>query len=237
MVPLFEFRFVHGAKMINLLGLADAIQATRLRPWLGQLERDVASALSPQRHGDLPRWLAAIDALPNVRPSSVDFCADSVRIGVAEDIDTGTRAQIESGLRELHPWRKGPFEVFGIFIDTEWRSDWKWQRLKDHIQPLTGRTVLDVGCGRGRALQLLAQQYPNSTFVGIDLSQEAIDYGRNEAEKAGLSNLHYLQQDVTAFDEEALEHQFDLVRGIGGGARPVVILFPVLIVKIQGGGT
>ena len=49
----------------------------------------------------------------------------------------------------LHPWRKGPYEVFGLHIDTEWRSDWKWDRLAPHISALDGRRVLDVGCGNG----------------------------------------------------------------------------------------
>ena len=49
----------------------------------------------------------------------------------------------------LHPWRKGPFELFDVHIDTEWRSDWKWDRLQPHIDPLAGRRVLDVGCGSG----------------------------------------------------------------------------------------
>ncbi len=48
---------------------------------------------------------------------------------------------------QFHPWRKGPYELFGIPIDTEWRSDWKWQRLEKHISPLKKRLVLDVGCG------------------------------------------------------------------------------------------
>jgi tRNA (mo5U34)-methyltransferase len=39
--------------------------------------------------------------------------------------------------------------VFGTDIDTEWRSDWKWQRLLPHIASLQGKTVLDVGCGSG----------------------------------------------------------------------------------------
>jgi tRNA (mo5U34)-methyltransferase len=47
------------------------------------------------------------------------------------------------------PWRKGPFHVHGIHIDTEWRSDWKWDRVLPHISPLQGRYVLDVGCGSG----------------------------------------------------------------------------------------
>ena len=39
--------------------------------------------------------------------------------------------------------------MFGASIDTEWRSDWKWDRLKNHIEPLSGRKVLDIGCGSG----------------------------------------------------------------------------------------
>jgi tRNA (mo5U34)-methyltransferase len=49
----------------------------------------------------------------------------------------------------LHPWRKGPFSLFGVDIDTEWRSDFKWDRLSGAIDPLEGRRVLDVGCGSG----------------------------------------------------------------------------------------
>jgi tRNA (mo5U34)-methyltransferase len=49
----------------------------------------------------------------------------------------------------MHPWRKGPFDIFGVHIDTEWHSDWKWSRIKNHIAPLDGRMILDVGCGSG----------------------------------------------------------------------------------------
>ena len=56
---------------------------------------------------------------------------------------------LRSLLMQLKPWRKGPFSLFDAFIDTEWRSDWKWQRLAPHISSLQGRTVLDVGCGSG----------------------------------------------------------------------------------------
>ena len=56
---------------------------------------------------------------------------------------------LRSALMGLHPWRKGPFELCGLHIDTEWRSDWKWDRLADAVAPLEGRRVLDVGCGNG----------------------------------------------------------------------------------------
>ena len=49
----------------------------------------------------------------------------------------------------LHPWRKGPYNLFGMPLDTEWRSDWKWDRVLPHLAPLKGRTILDVGCGNG----------------------------------------------------------------------------------------
>jgi tRNA (mo5U34)-methyltransferase len=47
------------------------------------------------------------------------------------------------------PWRKGPYSLYGVNIDTEWRSDWKWERVLPHLSDLTGRTILDVGCGSG----------------------------------------------------------------------------------------
>ncbi len=52
-------------------------------------------------------------------------------------------------MRNLMPWRKGPFSLYGVNIDTEWRSDWKWDRVLPHLSDLTGRTILDVGCGSG----------------------------------------------------------------------------------------
>jgi tRNA (mo5U34)-methyltransferase len=52
-------------------------------------------------------------------------------------------------LHQLHPWRKGPYRLFGIDIDTEWRSDWKWDRVQPHLSPLADRKVLDVGSGNG----------------------------------------------------------------------------------------
>jgi tRNA (mo5U34)-methyltransferase len=75
--------------------------------------------------------------------------------------------QLEAGLKNLFPWRKGPYDLFGLHLDTEWRSDWKWERIKDHISPLDKRLVLDVGCGNGyhcwRSLGAGAQM-----VVGVD---------------------------------------------------------------------
>lgn len=100
------------------------------------------------RHGDLPRWQSGFDTLPQLTPSSVALESAAVRIGEAADTDM-EQAVLRNALQQMHPWRKGPFELFGVHIDTEWHSDWKWERLQQRISPLAGRTVLDIGCGSG----------------------------------------------------------------------------------------
>lgn len=120
-----------------------------LESWCIVLNEQIATALDPGQHGDLPGWIGTYRQLPAITPSSLDLAADTIRIGTAANLDFETRQSLIGLLKHYHPWRKGPFSLFGIFIDTEWRSDWKWNRLKDHITPLAGRNVLDIGCGNG----------------------------------------------------------------------------------------
>jgi tRNA (mo5U34)-methyltransferase len=134
--------------MIDYSPLFARLKKTPLEPWVDALPEQISRALCTQRHGDLPQWYQALAALPEAQPSN-STCRDEVRIGQAGDLTPEQHAQLLHALRSLIPWRKGPFEVFGHRIDTEWRSDWKWQRLLPHISPLEGKCVLDVGCGSG----------------------------------------------------------------------------------------
>ncbi len=153
--------------MIDYQPLYDTLSDAKADVWAKLLPQQLNLALDPTKHGDLAQWLALVDSVPVLPTTQRVLDADNVQIGGADDLTTLAKNQLESQLKALHPWRKGPYTVFGTHIDTEWRSDWKWNRLKDHITPLNHRLVLDIGCGNGyhcwRMLGAGAK-----TVVGID---------------------------------------------------------------------
>lgn len=114
--------------MIDPDALSAQLSAAGVGDWADALLPLVAERLSPAAHGDFNRWQDALAA-----------------IGASRD----DPPRLRDALLELRPWRKGPFEFGGVMIDAEWQSDLKWSRVAKAIEPLAGRSVLDVGCGNG----------------------------------------------------------------------------------------
>jgi ubiquinone/menaquinone biosynthesis C-methylase UbiE len=71
--------------------------------------------------------------------------------------------------------------------------------------------VLDVGCGSGRIINRLAEIYPNSYFVGMDLSDDAIETARGESSTKGLQNVRFVTADLSDFDETSEPEAFDFI--------------------------
>lgn len=125
----------------------DYLTSTALHPRLYEIREQITRS-ETERHGQVPHWAKAVAQMPLLHPSQIDLI-DQVKVGTAADGSPEEIAQLEQQLQLLHPWRKGPFSLFDILIDTEWRSDWKWERIRPALLPLQGKTVLDIGCGSG----------------------------------------------------------------------------------------
>ncbi len=129
--------------MIDWQALFNTLSRHGQSAWAGDLR-----ALSDHwlhRHGDFPRWQSALNSLPEIEVDEVQLDRDAVTIN-GECADPG---RLEEALRGLMPWRKGPYQIGDVYIDCEWRSDLKWQRVQPHLLPLENRRILDVGCGNG----------------------------------------------------------------------------------------
>lgn len=186
---------------------------TRLASWLSSLPHQVQASLYAAPHGKRDLWLQTLEQLPPLKASSCDFNQAAVRIGRATDISEAQSSALRQALELFIPWRKGPFEVFGLPIDTEWRSDWKWARVAPHLSPLQGRLVLDVGCGSGyhlwRILGAGAQQ-----VIGIDPSLFFLMQFQLIKHYTGQQPVHFLplkSEDLPDFQGKG----FDTVLSMG----------------------
>ncbi|WP_228141697.1 tRNA 5-methoxyuridine(34)/uridine 5-oxyacetic acid(34) synthase CmoB [Marinobacter sp. X15-166B] len=124
------------------------LEADRQDAWKNTLAHQLRRRFDEQPHGDLERWLGALNALPAITAVTAHLDRATVTLDAAQ-VSEADQARVEPALRGLMPWRKGPFNFFGTHIDTEWRSDWKWDRVAPHLAELHGRRILDVGCGSG----------------------------------------------------------------------------------------
>ena len=91
-----------------------------------------SNATSP-RTATAATWLDTIAALPRVDHADVDIGATISHRPRVGSRRRPTRRALRDQLQTLQPWRKGPFSLFGVHIDTEWRSDWKWSRVAPHL--------------------------------------------------------------------------------------------------------
>lgn len=123
-------------------------QDKAFKTWLRQLPERLSEALDPDGHGHLPRFQTALQAAARL-PQAERVHLNQPAITATGTLDKEEQPILIEAARKLMPWRKGPYQLFDLYIDSEWRSDIKWARISPHLPDLTGQRILDVGCGSG----------------------------------------------------------------------------------------
>ncbi|HCN02655.1 tRNA 5-methoxyuridine(34)/uridine 5-oxyacetic acid(34) synthase CmoB [Pantoea ananatis] len=201
--------------MIDFGRFYQQIAVGPLAKWLDVLPAQISDWQRDNLHGHFRDWYKSLEYLPLLEPQRLDLL-NSVSAD-RDDISDRHRQGIEKLLRNLMPWRKGPYSLYGTEINTEWRSDWKWERVLPHISSLAGRTVLDVGCGSGYHMWRMIGAGAH-LVVGIDPMQlflcqfEAVRKLLNDDRRAhllplGIEQLPALQAFDTVFSMGVLYHR------------------------------
>ena len=190
--------------MIDFRPFYQQIATTNLSDWLETLPLQLKE-WETQTHGDYAKWSKIVDFLPNLHADEIDL-KSTVKSDRTSSLSEGEKQRIIHHLKQLMPWRKGPYHLFGIHVDCEWRSDFKWDRVLPHLAPLQGRTILDVGCGSGYHMWRMVGEGAKMV-VGIDPTElflcqfEAVRKLLNNDRRANLIPLGIEQmQPLAAFD-------------------------------------
>jgi len=96
-------------------------------------------------NGNIPKWSEAIDIIDSFPKGKASLKKSYINI-IKDSIDSEL---LLKALYKLMPWRKGPFMINELTLESEWDGDMKWQRITKYIKPLKNKRVLDVGAGNG----------------------------------------------------------------------------------------
>ncbi len=209
---------------LTLLELAQ--QQPSAYEWLKQLPTWLGDIKDKANYAHAPAYQASVARLPKLAVNHVDLNSDTLTIET--DLNESQRKQTTALLKQLMPWRKGPFQIggqigndgSGIKIDTEWHSDWKWKRVAPHLSRLDGRRVLDVGGGSGYHGWRMAGAGADTVII-IDPSClfyhqfMAIRHfvGAADASDTGSYRTHYIPVPLEALPEHS--QLFDTVFSMG----------------------
>ena len=133
---------------INLEVFFEFTKNSNLEQFHPQLRHVLQQHYELKNHGRSIEWDRALESMPQIECADYSFTDDSVCVVKPEHLALDSM-EYKQHLKAFMPWRKGPWNLLGVEIQTEWHSDWKWQRIEPHISPLEGRQVLDIGTGNG----------------------------------------------------------------------------------------
>jgi 2-polyprenyl-3-methyl-5-hydroxy-6-metoxy-1,4-benzoquinol methylase len=187
------------------IATAAGLNERYVREWLGAMVTGRIVEFNPEAR---TYWLPREHAAALTRAAGPDNLAELAQI-------VSMLGQVESAIVDV--FRKGggvgyeAFERFHALMAESSRTTLE-ATLLTRTLPLVpgladrleaGIDVLDVGCGEGVAIRMLAARFPRSRFTGIDIGSDAIATASNHAAAAGLANASFIVQDAAAFSAPA----------------------------------
>ena len=109
----------------------------------------------------------AYEAIPELHFDENIFNEAEVCVGGKNSLNQEDLESLKQQLKDLSPWRKGPFDIAGIKLDAEWRSDLKWSKAESFVESLKGRRVCDIGANSGYYMYRMLAQDPEFV-LGVD---------------------------------------------------------------------
>lgn len=135
------------------------------------------------------RFREPFDSLLHLQAKFTDFSGDMVRIGKADELNEDDHKKVHDAMRAFMPWRKGPFDIFGIDIDAEWRSERKWNRVLPVLPDLQNKIVADVGSNNGYYMFRMAHHQPRYVIGFEPYIQHYFSF-HTLKHLAGIENLY-----------------------------------------------
>ncbi len=210
------------------------IATNRLSHWLNTLPAQLTHWHENNLHGEYKHWQKTLDALPSVEGKATTDLINTVTVGELGDLNQGEFKRLENLMKKFKPWRKGPYHIHGLHIDTEWRSDFKWDRLAHHISDLSNRYVLDIGCGSG--YHLWRMRGSGAKFVvGVDPTQLFLMQFNAVKHFVGDEQVHLLPLGIEQLPELKA---FDTVFSMGvlyHRKSPIDFLYQLKAQLVKGG--
>ncbi|BHH82135.1 tRNA 5-methoxyuridine(34)/uridine 5-oxyacetic acid(34) synthase CmoB [Desulforhopalus sp. 52FAK] len=168
----------------------------RLQKWINQDKKGFLRYRNPAK------------ILSEFKADYVNCGVDAVTIGDDKQLSREENAIIREHLKSFMPWRKGPFSVFGNHVDSEWRSERKWNRVVPVLPDLKGKIIADIGCNNGYYMFRMADADPKMV-LGFEPSIQHYYCFNALNGMAGLKNLHI---DLLGIEHLHLfENTFDMV--------------------------
>ena len=171
------------------------------------LRKDYQEGLQSSKKGILA-YRVPFESVNHLRATFLDLENDIVTIGSRDEISPEAHHLVYTVMRGFIPWRKGPYKVFDIEIDAEWRSNRKWARVLPELPDLEGKIVADVGSSNGYYMFRMVPHRPKAV-IGFEPYIHHYFTFRTLNSFAGISTLHMELLGLEHLDLFA--HSFDVV--------------------------